>query len=249
MNFSSRPFVRLALPEDPGGARSRSGWCGPLLTATTKSPRAYARAFRPSSSAMSLFFRSSAARRRMLWLLRRLCRHTAPSFGHAESHIAVDECAAPEFFSHGAKLVGIEGDSARVTADSIEAALAHFRKGVSSTIRNPQRSASPSPPNSAPSTRRPQSRISRRAAAPAHRHEAPYGWRALRQRDRASQMQARGRDLARRRRCVVFRCDEERRTGRGGRRVLQSAGCRRLRVPAQEGRASDLQDALCLGPA
>ena len=48
---------------------------------------------------------------------------------HAEAHIAVDECGAPEFFTHGAKLVPIEGDDAKLTPDSIQKALGHFHKG------------------------------------------------------------------------------------------------------------------------
>jgi threonine aldolase len=48
---------------------------------------------------------------------------------HAEAHIAVDECGAPEFFTHGAKLVAIEGDDAKLTPAAIEKALAHFQKG------------------------------------------------------------------------------------------------------------------------
>ncbi len=59
-------------------------------------------------------------------------------FCHAESHIAVDECAAPEFFSHGAKLVAIEGDDAKLSPRRIEASLAHFRKGF---VHHPQPSA------------------------------------------------------------------------------------------------------------
>jgi threonine aldolase len=50
-------------------------------------------------------------------------------FCHAESHIAVDECGAPEFFTHGAKLVGIEGDGAKLAPAALEAALASFHKG------------------------------------------------------------------------------------------------------------------------
>lgn len=49
---------------------------------------------------------------------------------HAQSHIAVDECGAPEFFTHGAKLVGLEGKDAKLVPADIEAALAHFGKGV-----------------------------------------------------------------------------------------------------------------------
>jgi threonine aldolase len=48
---------------------------------------------------------------------------------HAEAHIAVDECGAPEFFTHGAKLVPIEGDDAKLTPAAIEQALGHFQKG------------------------------------------------------------------------------------------------------------------------
>jgi len=48
---------------------------------------------------------------------------------HAESHIAVDECGAPEFFSHGAKLITLEGEHAKISPPAIEHALAHFQKG------------------------------------------------------------------------------------------------------------------------
>ena len=48
---------------------------------------------------------------------------------HGESHIAVDECGAPEFFTHGAKLVTLEGAHAKLTPDAIEHGLAHFQKG------------------------------------------------------------------------------------------------------------------------
>lgn len=48
---------------------------------------------------------------------------------HAEAHIAVDECGAPEFFTHGAKLVPIEGADAKLAPAAIAAALKHFQKG------------------------------------------------------------------------------------------------------------------------
>jgi threonine aldolase len=50
-------------------------------------------------------------------------------FCHAEAHIAVDECGAPEFFTHGAKLVPITGKDAKLTPAAIDKALAHFQKG------------------------------------------------------------------------------------------------------------------------
>jgi threonine aldolase len=48
---------------------------------------------------------------------------------HEEAHIAVDECGAPEFFTHGAKLVPIAGDDAKLTPGAIERTLKHFQKG------------------------------------------------------------------------------------------------------------------------
>ncbi|HEY1962418.1 MAG TPA: beta-eliminating lyase-related protein [Rhizomicrobium sp.] len=53
-------------------------------------------------------------------------------FCHEESHIAVDECAAPEFFSGGAKLVHLKGKGAKITPDAVSAALVHYRRGVHS---------------------------------------------------------------------------------------------------------------------
>ena len=50
-------------------------------------------------------------------------------FCHEEAHIAVDECGAPEFFTHGAKLVPVAGPDAKLTPALIENALLHFRKG------------------------------------------------------------------------------------------------------------------------
>jgi threonine aldolase len=49
---------------------------------------------------------------------------------HAAAHIAVDECGAPEFFTHGAKLVTIECPDAKLTPGLITQSLAHFQKGV-----------------------------------------------------------------------------------------------------------------------
>ena len=50
-------------------------------------------------------------------------------FCHAESHIAVDECGAPEFYTHGAKLVGIEGRDGKLDIGGLEHALRHFLPG------------------------------------------------------------------------------------------------------------------------
>ncbi|HEY0283223.1 MAG TPA: beta-eliminating lyase-related protein, partial [Rhizomicrobium sp.] len=50
-------------------------------------------------------------------------------FCHSESHIAVDECGAPEFFTHGAKLVPLEGENGKLVPETLERALGRFQKG------------------------------------------------------------------------------------------------------------------------
>src|SRR6266536_2786195 len=53
--------------------------------------------------------------------------HLTPPWGavlcHAESHIATDECGAPEFFGGGLKLVGLAGEGCRISPDRLAAAL------------------------------------------------------------------------------------------------------------------------------
>jgi threonine aldolase len=53
-------------------------------------------------------------------------------FCHEHSHIVVDECAAPEFFSGGARLVPIAGAHGKLTPDAVQRALALYRGGVHS---------------------------------------------------------------------------------------------------------------------
>ena len=48
---------------------------------------------------------------------------------HQESHIMVDECAAPEFYSGGAKLIGTGGEQGKMTSETIEDALYYMVKG------------------------------------------------------------------------------------------------------------------------
>jgi threonine aldolase len=54
----------------------------------------------------------------------------APPFGavfcHAESHIATDECGAPEFFGGGFRLVGLAGEGAKIAPQTLQAALAGY---------------------------------------------------------------------------------------------------------------------------
>ena len=49
---------------------------------------------------------------------------------HRESHIESDECGAPGFFLHGAKLLLAEGEGARLDPTGVEAVLAGITRGV-----------------------------------------------------------------------------------------------------------------------
>lgn len=53
--------------------------------------------------------------------------HLTPPWGavlcHEGSHIATDECGAPEFFGGGTKLIGLCGDGAKISAAILRAAL------------------------------------------------------------------------------------------------------------------------------
>ena len=53
--------------------------------------------------------------------------HLTPPWGavlcHAESHVATDECGAPEFFGGGTKLVGLPGVGAKISAATLRRAL------------------------------------------------------------------------------------------------------------------------------
>lgn len=62
-----------------------------------------------------------------------LCPPYGAVFCHQESHIAVDECGAPEFYSGGARLVLLEGADAKIAPDAIESALPNFQRGVHSS--------------------------------------------------------------------------------------------------------------------
>ncbi len=54
----------------------------------------------------------------------------APAWGmilcHQESHIQMDECGAPEFFTGGAKLLPLAGFAAKLSAEAVREALAGF---------------------------------------------------------------------------------------------------------------------------
>ena len=56
-----------------------------------------------------------------------------PGYGaiicHGEAHIAVDECNSPEFFTGGAKIIGLHGPAGKITPAQVEKALKGFIRG------------------------------------------------------------------------------------------------------------------------
>jgi threonine aldolase len=50
-------------------------------------------------------------------------------FCHSGAHVMEDECGAPEFFTAGAKLIGIEGALGKITPAGLRAKLAAFPRG------------------------------------------------------------------------------------------------------------------------
>ena len=47
-------------------------------------------------------------------------------FCHADSHIATDECGAPDFFGGGLKLVGLAGQRGKIAPHTLQKALAGY---------------------------------------------------------------------------------------------------------------------------
>lgn len=56
-------------------------------------------------------------------------------FAHEEAHIHVDECAAPEFFSGGAKIIPLAGEQGKINVDALQLAIEKFPRGV---VHRPQ---------------------------------------------------------------------------------------------------------------
>lgn len=63
----------------------------------------------------------------------------APPYGaiycHRNSHINMDECGAPEFFTHGAKLVCLEGTQGKINAEELARWLDRAEPGVVHSVQ------------------------------------------------------------------------------------------------------------------
>jgi len=59
-----------------------------------------------------------------------LCPPWGAVFGHHHAHIANDECGAPELFTAGAKLVGVDGPTAKIDPAALRDTLKEFPAGI-----------------------------------------------------------------------------------------------------------------------
>ena len=59
-----------------------------------------------------------------------LCPAWGAVFCHADSHVMGDECGAPEFFTAGAKLVGLPGARGKISPETLAEALRAFPRGL-----------------------------------------------------------------------------------------------------------------------
>ncbi len=50
-------------------------------------------------------------------------------FAHADAHIAVDECGAPEFYTNGAKMVPVDGAHGKMTPETLAQAIGRIGQG------------------------------------------------------------------------------------------------------------------------
>ena len=48
------------------------------------------------------------------------------SFCHREAHMLEDECGAPEFFTHGARLAPVDGENGKIDAHNLKAEIERF---------------------------------------------------------------------------------------------------------------------------
>lgn len=51
------------------------------------------------------------------------------SFCHREAHVIEDECGAPEFFTHGARLVPVDGENGRIDPEQLQSEIGRFPPG------------------------------------------------------------------------------------------------------------------------
>ncbi len=70
-----------------------------------------------------------------------ICPPWGAIYCHRYAHAEEDECGAPEFYTSGAKTVLIEGENARMTPESLKAAIAWTTRVSEKNVHNVQKGA------------------------------------------------------------------------------------------------------------
>jgi threonine aldolase len=133
MNFASDNGAGVAAPIlEAIVASSRLN--APAYGADAFSARAAARLREVFEREAAVFLVSTGTAANALSLAA-LTRPWQAVFCHDEAHIIDDECGAPEFFSAGAKLVGIPGAEGKITPAALRETLTRFPRGQAKTTQ------------------------------------------------------------------------------------------------------------------
>ncbi len=128
MDFTSDNASGIA-PEILAALGAANAGQAPSYGADAISQRVEARLDEIFERAVSAFFVSTGSAANALALA-----SLVPPYGavltHEASHIQTDECGAPEFFTHGAKLIPLTGAGAKISPAAVEAAMTYLPAGV-----------------------------------------------------------------------------------------------------------------------
>jgi threonine aldolase len=136
LNFASDNATGAA-PQILAAITAASTGVAPAYGADAWSTRAAAQLVEVFETDLAAFLVATGTAANAL-ALSALARPWEAVFCHEESHVHDDECGAPEFFTGGAKLVGIPGYDGKIAPDALRATLARFPRGL---VKSPQPAA------------------------------------------------------------------------------------------------------------
>ena len=175
----------------------------------------------------------------------------SPPFGgiycHDGAHIVTDECGAPEFYTGGAKLLGLPSQTGKIGPQALSDAVAFAEEMGVHHVRPAAVSVTQATELGTVYGLDELSALT--AAAKRHGLHSTHGRRAIRERIGASRLHARGGDLETRHRRSIARRLEERGTVRRGGRLFQSRARRGVRAAPQTSGPSVVEAALSELPA
>jgi threonine aldolase len=129
MNFRERHIVGASSARSPGQQAAKAARCAYGTTMISTSAGRVFATTSPKRESRVLSFVTTGTAANALALA-----SAVPPYGlcvcHREAHIIDDECGAPEFFMHGAKLAGLPGMGAKLTSDAVAAYLRSLPKAV-----------------------------------------------------------------------------------------------------------------------